>query len=266
MRYFNVGAPEIQPNGPSALAVAPDGSFYIADLVAGRVLHLDPGGKPLPFIDLSRDAVGITDIGVTPSGRLRVLDSAAIIPRLFDLSAQGELKNIYDLPPGLRLEDGLTGITLGEDGETLIELEGGARWVQFLDARGRYNRRSLQGYPFRGLLFRAAGKSFWAGEIKIDLPFTEGGSLRLLGVYPDGSFFLVQDDLVSANPITVVETVHYFRPDGQQAGAARIPLDEQFIYTPNPLALSPQGQVYFLLTRPQQVDIVRLKFYRQLQP
>jgi hypothetical protein len=44
----------------------------------------------------------------------------------------------YELPEGLRLEDGLSGIALGDKGEVVVEREGGAFVHQLVDAEGKF--------------------------------------------------------------------------------------------------------------------------------
>ena len=89
--------------GPTALAIAPDGSFWIADTAGNRLLHYSPKGEALDTIDLDdHQVVGIGDLEVTASGIL-VLDIAAVVPRVLRLSLDGELLASYEVPKELGL-------------------------------------------------------------------------------------------------------------------------------------------------------------------
>lgn len=125
VQYQGEGIPEMLVGGPAAFAVAPDGSFWIADTVGNRLLHYSSKGNALGVINLAGRAVGIGDLAVTSSDVL-ALDIAAVIPRILRLSPDGKLLARYELPEGLRLENGLSGIALGDQGEILVEREGGA--------------------------------------------------------------------------------------------------------------------------------------------
>ena len=106
-----------------------------------------------------------------------------------------------------------------------------------------------------------------ANDMKIEMQFTQGlGSLYLLGVNPDSSFYVVREDVVSDSPIQVAQTVHYFNAEGKQLGVARVPIAEQYLYVPHNLAVGPDGTVYALVTRPDSVDVVCLNFFKQLEP
>ena len=93
--------------GPSALAVAPDGTFWIADAAGNRLLHYNSAGLLLEKINVGDFVVGVGDLEVTEK-QLGVLDMASIPPKGLSLSLGGEIQKIYDLPKGLYLEDGLS--------------------------------------------------------------------------------------------------------------------------------------------------------------
>ena len=85
-------------------------------------------------------------------------------------------------------------------------------------------------------------------------------------VFQDGSIYADRDDVVNFSVIQVDQTVHYIGPNGDVKGSARVPLSE-FRYPPDRnKAIGPDGEVYVLLPRPDSIDIVRLKFYTQLEP
>jgi hypothetical protein len=114
--YMGIDVPEMEPTGPAAFVVASDGSFYIADTVGGRVLHYSPKGDRLSIITPSEQVVGIADLAVIDSDVV-VLDVAAMVPRVLRCSPDGKVVVSYDLPEGLRPENGLSGIAVGDNGE-----------------------------------------------------------------------------------------------------------------------------------------------------
>jgi hypothetical protein len=239
VHYEGVGVPETLPWGPAAFTVGPDGTFWIADSVKNRLLHYNKEGQDLGAIGLAGLVVGIGDVAANGSEVL-VLDIAAQVPKILRLSQSGEVLAKYDLPVGLRLENGLTGIALGQTGEILVELERGGRIFQLIDAQGEDRPEELEGYVY-------------------------GGGLTFLGANADGSFYVIREELVSSAPIQVDQTVLYLDAGGEQVGVARAPVAEQLVYVAHSLAVGPDGAVYALVTRLESVDIVRLNFYRQLE-
>jgi hypothetical protein len=240
VHYEGVGVPETLPWGPAAFTVAPDGTFWIADSVKSRLLHYNREGQDLGAIGLAELVVGIGDV-VASSSEVLILDIAGQVPKILRLSQSGEVLAQYDLPVGLRLENGLTGIALGQAGEVLVELEGGGRIFQLIDAQGEYRPEQLEGYVY-------------------------GGGLTFLGANMDGSLYVVQEKVISSAPIQVDQIVRYLDKAGEQLGMARAPLAEQLVYVAHSLAVGPDGAVFALVTRVESVDIVRLNFYTQLDP
>ena len=265
--YEGIDVPERQRTGPQAFVVASDGSFYIADTMGGRVLHYSSTGDRLGIINPCDWVVGIGDLAVIDSDVV-VLDIAANpVPRVLRCSPDGKVVASYDLPVGLRLENGLTGIAVGDNGEVLIELEFGASLYQLTDTSGLYAPRRLEGLVQRGRLYKVVSPYLIAGDAKIEFKFSSGyGGLYFLGTHADGSFYVVQEDVLNWNPVEVDQTVHYFSTEGRRLGMARAPLAEQFIYMTHGLAVGPDGVVYAMITRRDHVEIVSLNFFGHLEP
>jgi len=276
VQYEGENVPEMLTWGPTAFAVAPDGSFWIADTVGNRLLHYSPKGDTLGVISLASKVVGIGDLEVT-SSEILVLDIAAIIPKVLRLSPNGELLASYELPEGLRLEDGLSGIALGDRGEVLVECEGGVFVYQLVDAEGKLAPRPLEGYIHRGRLYRArpadltsantARGNITAGDTRIEVvvPHDLGG-LRILGFGPDSSFYVLVEEVTVKGAIQVDQTVRHYNAAGELLGLARVPLSEQYTYVAHGLAVGPEGAVYALVTRPDRVEVRRLRFSKELKP
>ena len=266
--YMGVDVPERERTGPQAFVVASDGSFYIADTVGGRVLHYNSTGDRLGIIKPCDWVVGIADVAVIDFDVV-FLDIATMVPRVLRCSPDGKVVFSYDLPEGLRPENGLTGIAVGDNGEVLIELESGASLYQLTDTEGLYAPRRLEGRVQRGRLYQVASPYLIAGDARIEFKFSFGfgGLLYLLGTQADGSFYVVQEDVINMSPVEVDQTVHYFNAEGRRLGMARAPLAEQFIpAVTHSLAVGPDGMVYAMITRRDHVEIVSLNFFEHLEP
>ena len=279
--YQGVGIPGMEITGPNALAILPDMSFFVADLIGNRLLRYDSRGKLLKTIDLySIGIVNVADLRATNTELILLEISFKISPeryRVNRLSFDGELAASYDIPEGYHLENGLTGISVDCEGEILLELEGGYKLYRLVDSKGNLNVASTTSdYLCYGKSYRVInpgpGKTptLIAGNIRLETQLTTGfGGLRLLGVLEDGSFYVIREDVVSDDVVSegaVDQTVHYISADGLQLGLARVPIAETYYYVMRNLAIGPDGYVYALLPQPDSVHIIRLNFFRSIEP
>ncbi len=280
IQYRGAGVPEMQVTGPNALAVLADGTFLIADPVDNRVLHYDSGGGLIGAMDLSALGIAnVSDIKAAGSEFYLLEISFNVAPeryRVSHLSFVAGLIAQYDIPAGYRFEDGLWGLAVGSQGELLLELGGDIhRYYQLADPTGAYTGDTA-GLPAYGRLYQvnfahSTGglASISAGDLYVESKGTVGDALlRLLAVNPDGSLYVIREDMVDDFPVILGDvTVHYLDPHGEQQGVARFPLAEWYYpIWPNFLALGPDGNVYALLPRADTVDILRLNFYHRLDP
>jgi hypothetical protein len=264
--YLHFGMPEMQPVGPAALVVSETGSFVVLDTGGRGVVISEPDG----LTRLSLDWPGIKsliDISIGPAG-LRILDlhGTTLQARVAEVDWDGYLERIVDLPGGLQLQAGLSGIATGPAGELWVELEGAAR-VAVVPEFGEVKKHA--GYPYpSGLYTQLPGEpyaesiTYQAGEVQVQIVTDEGSSVgaKLLGTNPDASFVLEvtessqDEDFV----IRVTMTAHWYEQDGTLLAVAPLPLGDQEIYVNKPAALGPDGQIYYLLTRKDDVAILRL--------
>jgi hypothetical protein len=264
--------------GPNALAILPDMSFFVADLIGNRLLRYDSKGNLLKTIDLySIGIVNVADLRATNTELILLEISFKVSPeryRVNRLSFDGKLVASYDIPEGYHLENGLTGISVDCEGEILLELEGGSKLYQLVDSKGNLNvARTISDYLCYGKSYRVInpvfGKTAYviAGNIRLETQLTTGfGGLGLLGVLEDGSFYVTRDDVVTEAVIQVDQTVHYISADGLQLGVARVPIAETYYYVMRNLAIGPDGYVYALLPQADSVHIIRLNFFRSIEP
>lgn len=273
VKYEGQNREEALTWGPPAFTIAPDGSFWLADTVRNRLQHFTASCEPVGTIELAGSVVGVGDLEVTGTD-IWLLDIAAQTPALLHLRLDGNEPERYDLPRNLRL--GLSGLALADDGAVLVELEGGARLAQLVDAGGHFAPAASSGYPFRGTLYqteaadphRTPGRGrIYAGDRRIDINVASVlGGLSLLSIQPDGGLYAVVEEVAIDGMVEVDQTVRHYAADGEMLGMARVPLTQQYTYVAHGLAAGADGEMYALLTRPDHVAIARLNFGSELQP
>lgn len=276
--YRGGNDPDAEINGPSAIAVLPDGGFVIANLVGNRLLRYDSTGHPLKTIDLyTIDIVNVGDLRATDTELFVLEISYKVTPeryRVNRLSFDGEIKASYDIPQGFHIENGLTGIAIDCEGEVLLELEGGSNLYRLVDAQGNLNPASVSGdYHCNGKPYRVMnpgpGKTPYiiAGSIRLETQLTTGlGGFRLIDVLQNGGFYVIREDVVNDQVLKVDQTVHYIDADGVQQGVARVPIAEFYYPIMRSLAVGSDGNVYALLPKPDSVHIIRLNFFTSIEP
>lgn len=276
--YQGVGTPNMEITGPNALAILPDGNFVVADLIDNRLLRYSSTGHLLKTIDLySIGIVNVSDLRATDTELIVLEISFKVSPeryRVNRLSFDGKLVASYDIPEGFHLENGLTGISVDCEGEILLELEGGSKLYRLVNSQGNLSvANTISDYLCHGKSYRVInpgpGKTpnIIAGNIRLETQLTHGfGRLGLLGVLEDGSFYVTRDDVVTESVVQVDQTVHYISADGIQLGLARVPIAETYYYVMRNLAISPDGYVYALLPQPNSIHIIRLNFFKSIEP
>lgn len=251
--------------GPGAVDATDDGVFAVID-TGGLGLVTVASGQPSRA---SLDWPGIKsliDVAAVDHGfRILDLDELSLQPRVVEVTADGEVSRSVDLPPGLWLEDGLSGIATGPGGELWVELEGGARVAVFDQTTGEYEEHS--GYPYPDGLYGQAVEEpfpesirFVAGDAEVTVETDPGSSVgaRLLALNPDRSFVVEKTEVSQdAGGVLLAETsALWFDAGGSLLGEALLPLEDQFTYVASPVVIGPDGLVYYLLTRPDDVAIL----------
>ena len=276
VQYRGVGIPNMEITGPNALAVLPDESFVVADLIDNRLLRYDSAGHPLKTIDLfPRDIVNISDLRASETGLFVLEINFNVAPQRYKvhhLSFEGDLKASYEIPESFHLENGLSGITIGSQGQIILEMEGGAKLYQ-LGEQPDIEPVRVAGYPFYGKTYELDNSVIGetvvikADRIQLKTKLSKGlGGINFLKAFLDGSFYIIRNDVVNDQVIQVDQTVHYISANGVQQGVARVPLAEYYYPVMRNLAVSPRGDVFALLPRPDSVHIIRLNFYKSIEP
>jgi hypothetical protein len=258
--------------GPQALTISEDGVFWIADTAGNRLLSYSSKGVFLGRIDLEALVVGVNDL-VVNNDVITILDQSSLPPKVLRLTVQGDLLKSYELPKGMYLEDGLTGIALGDHGELLIELGFGDRVTQFLNEKGDLiDKIETNGYSHNGKLYSAYVNGLASAnpkhgtinigseKIEIDTTYDLGG-IQILGFGENEDFYVIIEELGQNLAIQVYQSIRHYDTKGNLLGTARMPLEEQYTYVANDFALGKDGNLYALATRPDHGDILRLNFY-----
>lgn len=279
IQYFRGGGREV--TGPNAIAVLPGLSLMIADQVGNRLLHYEPAGQLLKVINL-------TDLGIEHVSDMRrkgdalfLLENLGLTFRVHHMSLDGTLIASEEIPydfhigeENYTLYNGLTGIAVDCDGSVLLELGGGFGLFRLPDVQGQSSPDNItKGYFCNGKRYREidlrrqALRKISAGDVIYETRMTfKDGSFGILDVLPDGSFYVVRDDVVTDPQFTVDETVHYIGADGAVQGVARCPLAESYYSINRRMAISPTGEVFAILPHPDLIEIIRLIFYTELEP
>jgi hypothetical protein len=274
IHYSGTEHPDMLVWGPAAITVAPDGNFWIADTAGNQLLQYDPEGTLLNKISIEDLVVGAGDIEVTSKG-IWVLDEASEPPKVVHVGLDGKNPRAYELPKGLRREDGLSGIALGGGNQILVELKGGSKVIRFLTSDGKVNPQPVAGYLYDGKVYKAQPADLksknvsrgliTAGDKPIEVTVThELGGLRLLGRHTDSSVFVLLEELVVDRALRVDQTVRHYDAAGGLVGVARIPISDQYTTVSHGLAIGTDGATYALITKPDHAEIQRLRFSEEI--
>jgi len=258
---------ELRAWGPGGLEVAPDGSFWIADTAARRLLHYSKDCTQLGIIEL-KNVVGVTDLVVT-NDAIYALDVAAGQPTVLHLSPSGAEYGRYPV------DQSITGLTAGETGELLVERQFGASFDQLLDRNGRLAKASLPGLSQAGVLYTAraadlsqkeahAGTLTVGGQpLEVSVPNDLGG-LRVLGMSKTGDVLVKLEEVALVSDFRVDQTVRRYSHEGKLLGAARVPLANRYTYVQSNVATTPAGDAFILHTTREGAEIQKLVFTQEL--
>jgi len=260
------GAP---PSGPSSFAVLDDGSVVIADTMAAtrgepRLLHYDRSGELQATIDLAGEEVAsIVDV-VSDGSSLAILDVFIAMGRyrVLTLSRDGEVTEIFDIPPGFHFEDSLTGLAW-DDAGILLEFELGG-WYARVTETGAIE--SPVDAIFEGVSIELSPGEGRTTEVVTDSATfsieraTDLGGATLIGIAPDGSIVVVVDEVDLSGPAFVVtRRVQRYSESGEFETEQVIDAGDQFLDIPRPLELDAAGTILYLQALPDRMAIAVLR-------
>jgi hypothetical protein len=275
------GGGDIEINGPNAIAVLPDGSIIVSDIVGNRLLKYDQAGKLLKIIDLEEVGIfNVVDLRVKEN-EIYLLEISGSRYRVDRITPDGNLISSDEFPPnfpigesGLTLANVLTGIAVDCGGNILLEIANGSELFRLVDIRSSMQPSEIvKDYYCNEKKYRVTNPGpkgtpkIIAGNIILETELTTGlGGFQLLDVLDDGSLFIIREDVVNEQVIKVDQTLHFIDANGIVRGMSRIPASEFLYYVMRSIAIESTGEVLALIPRPNSIDIVRLIFYEQLEP
>jgi hypothetical protein len=277
VQYANEGLEEMLQWGPAGFTVAADGTFWLADTVGSRLVQFGRSGNQLKVIDLSDKARGITAVKVVGKD-VFALEVASREPAILHAKVDGSFVGRTALPLRFPLE--MTGLDADENGQLLIRRAGNSEyWSAAQLAGGDVSTldNGIRPFSSQGRTFTSqastqqvgpdSGRGYVAfGDRRIAIEVDNFlGGLRVLGALPNGSFYVVLEEVIISPQIQVDRTVRHYSASGELLGMARVPLD-RYTAIENDLAIGPDGAVYAMVTRPDTVDIIQLSFSNWLKP
>jgi hypothetical protein len=259
--------------GADNLAVAPDGSFWIADTPADpdRLLHYSTQGDLLLELPLrfgERTFWG-RDLAVDSTG-VWVLDYLSQPSVVLQISTEGNLLASYEIPAEFDTFDqastvipGLWRIPFVENGR--VTLDGPAGIVELTIQDGSPAFTKVTGYTLDGITYTDVQDGLMVDSLRVGMQFLQPDHFLnhawLLGAASDGSFYVREDEGNNDQGLgePTDEFVRRYSGNGTLLGIALLPLPE--LHQPNDVALGQDGNVYTLRSRPDHsVEILRLRF------
>jgi hypothetical protein len=278
IQYRGGNNPDMEITGPNAIAILPDDTFMLADLIGNRLLHFNRSGDLL-------NAIELYDLGIVNVADMRIkggeiflleisLDFSPPRYRVDRLSFDGALIAYYDIPSGFHIENGLTGIAINCEGDIILELEGGGFLYRLADVQNNPKPADLpNGFYCNGKWYKVDNPgpqsypNIIAGEVEYGTQLTTGfGGLRVIDAFQDGSLYIQREDLVNDKIINVDQTVHFVGSDLATQGVARVPISEYYYPIRRNLAINTKGEVYALLPLRNSLDVIHLNFYKNISP
>ncbi|HMA75477.1 MAG TPA: hypothetical protein VKP67_28915 [Xanthobacteraceae bacterium] len=257
-------------DGPQAIYAADDGSLYLLDQVNGRILRFDARapGAPVQSLELP-EQMRPTDI-IVRRGSVYVWDGApqALLPTGrddapvrgltqtrsteapddFTLSAFAQMgSQVLDSPVDL----------LGERTRAIPVNRKPAR--QFIASRGRgaiiadvITSDKLNGAQI-GVREQATNAPI--AELRLQVR-DRIGAVEFLEIDNRGRMFVLTENIPTNSKRPSAAFVVRFSPQGVQESIYDIPLQESVALSRRFIAISPDGDVYFLRSRKTEVDVV----------
>ena len=262
--YLHLDTPEAQPVGPGALAIDDRGRFVVLDTGGLGIVVATEAGVEKMTLEWDR-IQSLIDIVIVDDGYLILeLPFGSDQARIVEVAADATIGNLYDLPQGLWLGDGLTGFRLGPNDETWIELELGNR-VADIDL-STLEFAITEGFPYPDGLYviktwMEPTTLFQAGDTTVEIENQSGGVMTsyMIGKNPDGSFVLGANELTEdSEGLHVTDHALWFDAEGNLLARVDIPVGDQLIYVQHPTVLGADGNLYYLLTTRDDVQVLKL--------
>jgi hypothetical protein len=270
--YADVGREDHEAWGPSALRAADDGTFWIADAAADRLVHLDAQGKPLNGLSLAGHVVGARDVLVRDAD-LFVLDGSAMWPHVVRYSLDGALLEDVALPGAP--ESVIDGFLPSPDDRVLLHAGGVAVYELEKGAIAAEPHAFALGDRRFALEFADAESNDEIGHT-LDIDTGRGtahielehfvSSVRLLRAMPNGDSFFSLEEVAFEPKVLVDATVLHLDPGGNVLGRARVPVADQFVFVEHAVSVDPNGRLFALHTLESGAELVEVAWHDVLEP
>lgn len=264
--------------GAEAFAVAPDGTFWIADTAVfpNRLLHFSSQGELLAEVNLEDRVVFVYDLAVTEDS-VFVLDISTAQPKIIQFNLGKEVFSELGIDKISSVQEDevvfpdIYNIFLGERGELLISGTGG--YSELVDSSDEFVNHPLEVLTYYGHTYQEEIYDQSTGQLPIfvdGIQFEASPDFRIdaepfLGFNPDGSFALA--GYVLDGDQLADHQVRYYDSNGEILGMARQHPQSFYKDWNHHLAFGPDGSIYQLLSNPDHsVQIVRLGFSVELPP
>jgi hypothetical protein len=266
-----VDASEDAPqDGPQAIYAADDGSLYLLDQVNGRILRFDARtpGAPVQSLELP-EQIRPTDM-VVRRGSVYVWDGApqALLPtgrddapvRGLTQTRSSEAPDDFTLSAfaqmGSQALDSPAEL-LGEQTRAITASRKPAR--QFIASRGRGSIIAdvTTGDKPNSAQVDVREQASNTEIAKLRLRVRDRiGVVELLEIDNSGRMFVLTENIPDNAKRAAAAFVVRFSPQGVQESVYDIPLQESVALSRRFIAISPDGDVYFLRSRKSEVDVV----------
>jgi len=260
LHYSGIG-PESRPWGPSSFRIASDGTFWIADTAAHRLVQFDESGTLLSVLEMPESVVGITDFGMDARTFI-VLDASAVEPAVYRISEAGVVLDRWTLLSGIETP---TGVRV-KGADLFLEQEGGAIVSRLADNGAGALEKTAEA---NGLNISTLDKVFSLRTSQKQRNERVRDTLARVAVLDFQSEHIIPilvEEMVSLPILQVDQTVWLYDESLRSIGRARVPLAQQYVYVEHPVVVGPTGEVYALLTAPEHVSVVRLNIHKELRP
>lgn len=276
--YYAGGTrPDQERFGPTAIELDPDGSFWIADPMTRRIIHVDHRGRPLPAVPLPDQVVGFDDLAVVKDS-IFILDTASPSQSVVELNRDGVVLKTFVLPQALTTFEEMptvraTGLVRTLEGEVLLELEDGSSHHRLNTSSGDFDELSAidsggasyaidthtssRPGPPASPSVTISGSAITQSLDQSDAFY----SYRLLGFSGLGTVHIqvtrAQPD--AENHLRLEQHIEDRNGSSGDLQSTHVLSGERgFTYVGNRLAVSPSGDIFELRTGAGSAEIVRL--------
>jgi hypothetical protein len=263
-------AEDAPQDGPQAIYAADDGSLYLLDQVNGRILHFDARtpGIPAQSLELPEN-MRPTDI-VVRGGNLYVWDGApqALLPtgqedapvRGLTQTRSTEAADDFTLSAFAQMGSqplGNPDELFGERTRAIPASRKPARQFIASHGRGSVTADVTIGDKLDSVQLELREQATGTEIAKLSLRVHDRiGAVEFLEIDNSGRMFVLAENIPNNSKRAAAVFVVRFSPQGVQERVYDIPLQDSVALARRFIAISPDGDVYFLRSRKSEVDVI----------